>query len=131
MRMKKIFLLMTVAMLCLLCSCRTGTTIHGQSCYELTESDKAMLTELARTSLQKSNRLVLASEMGKIMSEEPEFRIYYTGDKSGEARLTWTYSKKKVSIVFMGEFLTKGVGWQAEVTPIYDDVIVNRPSVKK
>ena len=125
--MKKMQLFVLSAALLALCSCRTGTTVHGQSCYELSESDKAALTTLARASLRKPNHVITASETDKVMNEPPVFRIRYTGDKRGEAKLTWTYPKKKVSIIFNGEFLAENVRWQAEVQPIYDEVIINRP----
>lgn len=125
--MKKVLLFAMSAALLALCSCRTGTTVTGQSCYELSESEKAQLVTLARASLRKSNHIVTASETPKVMEEQPEFRIRYTGDKSGEAKLTWTFPKKKVSIVFVGEFLAKDARWRAEIQPVYDEVIINRP----
>ncbi len=106
-----------------LTGCRTGETVHGQSCYELTEGDKAELVELARASMQRPNRFITASETAKILKDQPTFKIYYTGDKSGEAKLTWLYPDKKVSVIFSGRFLEDDMQWKAEVVPIREDTI--------
>ncbi len=120
--MRKImFLVLTVAA-ALLAGCRTETTITGQKCYGISDSDKERLTAMAKKTLQKKNSVVNAGEYALyIKNAEPEVKTVYTGDCFGTASLKWQLPGKTITIKFEGDLTQENIIMTAISAPVYDE----------
>ncbi len=102
--MKRIFLFTAVIGLTLLaCSCRTGTTKDGKSCYELTESDKEFMVNYTVKTLTRGKKSLLrAGEVDIIANRPPEINMTYYGDKCGVLTITWHTRTREVGMLYDG-----------------------------
>ena len=100
--MRWLFLLSICCLPWMLCSCRTGTTMSGDPCYELSQDELDELVEIARLSLRRPRRQLTPAEAHSIMTVPPEIIIRYNGDCSGEVRLRWALKQKRVEMRYRG-----------------------------
>lgn len=101
--MRRLFLLLAICSLpWMLCSCRTGTTVSGDPCYELSQDELAELVEIARLSLRKPMRQLTPAETRLIMTAKPEVDVFYNGDCSGEVKVRWSLPEKQASVRYRG-----------------------------
>lgn len=106
-----IFMLLTLAFPC---GCRNQIEVDGEHYDMLTEDETRQLLAFARETLiqnsplaQKrrspdSPQLLTIEEARKIRSSEPELKIEYRGDCSGEAVVIWDLEKHKFEVVVDG-----------------------------
>lgn len=99
---------LTMTFLCVLLLCGCGS-IDGQ----LSESEKITIIDMARYTVTTQNKkFVTDREAAQINKEMPEVRIHYTGPRQGRMWMSWSLEKKKVSLVYSGEFLTDRAMWE-------------------
>ena len=111
-----------VAVMLLLAGCRTETSVSGESCYGISDSEKDQLVELARKSLNKKNSVVTPEEFVRyIKNTYPEIKMRYAGDRFGVARIVWSLPNRQVTMVFSGDLMTEKMIWNAESKNLYDD----------
>lgn len=100
--MKKI-LLQALALTLILCSCRTGTTEDGKSCYELDDSDKTFMVDYTRQVLTGGRKQVLRAGEAEIISRtEPKLKMTYYGDKCGVLTVTWRTRTREIGMLYDG-----------------------------
>ena len=99
---RTIFLLAILSVPCFLCSCRTGVTVSGDPCYELSQSELDELVAIARLSLRKPRRQLTPEESRVIQTTAPEVVVLYNGDCSGEVKVRWTLPTKRASVRYRG-----------------------------
>ncbi len=86
--------------------CRSGVTTDGRSCYELSGREKRRLVDFSRTALLQDRKgLLRRGEANIIKRAEPELKIEYTGDKLGEASVSWEAPGRRIGIIFNGELV--------------------------
>lgn len=86
----------------MLCSCRTGTTVSGDPCYELSQDELDELVAIARLSLRKPRRQLTPAESHTILTAEPEMVVLYNGDCSGEVKIRWSLPDKFAGVRYRG-----------------------------
>ena len=92
-----------VAALSFCCGCRTHVEVDGHSYAALTEREVRELVALARATMEKNSpRHASAAEVAVIRSTEPEIKIDYRGDCSGEAAVIWELRDRRIEVVFDG-----------------------------
>ncbi len=122
------WLWLTGLLLLLGSGCRTGVTIYGDPCYELTDTEVQELLERTRQSLLHANRSVVQPKDAAALRNpelSPTYLIRYTGDKFGEAKVVWTLPEKIYTIYFEGELTGDQPRSRLTVEPrITDDDII-------
>ena len=100
--MRWLLLLAVCGLPWMLCSCRTGTTVSGDPCYELSQGELDELVAIARLSLRKPRRQLTPAEAHTIMTAKPEVVVLYNGDCSGEVKIRWTLPDKHAGVRYRG-----------------------------
>jgi len=99
---------LTTAFLCVLVLCGCSS-IDGK----LSESEKITIIDMARYTITRQNKkFVTDREAARINKDMPEVRIHYTGSRRGKMWISWSLDKKKINLIYSGEFLTDGAMWQ-------------------
>lgn len=84
--------------------CRSKIAVNGESYSMLNEREERELVMLAReTLIRNAKKLVAQDEVEDIRRMEPELRIDYRGDCSGEAVVIWDLKRIKLEVVYEGE----------------------------
>ncbi len=110
-------------MMCVLCGCGPSVIVDGERYDALSEAEKRQLIDMAHTAFKRAPKAVSPAELAEIMREEPEIRIEYTGDRTGEARFLWNVSGRTIGIIFSGPLLEKEMMWILLTRPDPDRII--------
>ena len=94
--------------------CGPTVVVNGERYAALTPEEEHILVVLARSSLKRSPKAIDPDELAVILSEEPNIRILYTGDRSGSARVGWDVNGQHITMVFRGRFLEDDMQWLLE-----------------
>ena len=133
--MRLMILLGAVLAALALTGCRTGTTVHGQSCYELSQSEQQRLIRAARRSLtSKPSRALAQEELVLIRTQEPVMTIEYAGDYAGTADVKWDLPLRYVTVRFIGELdrtTPDKLHWEMIIQEKNEGVIYNGVPGKK
>ena len=62
---------------------------------------------LRHRSARMGPKVVSVHECDIALREEPEMDVRYYGDMRGNAKLTWYFPKRKFTVEFIGEFLSR------------------------
>ena len=113
--MKNRYVSLPLFALLLVCGCRSSIEIDGESYSTLTESERSELVFFARQTLirnsplaKKKHRdpdspdLITIDEAKEVRAVEPDLKIEYRGDCSGEAVVTWDLPNRKIEVVIDG-----------------------------
>lgn len=107
--MRSMFCLVTVFLTAVLLAasvsgCRSRIVVNGESYSMLNEREERELVILAReTLIRNAKKLVTQDEVEELRRREPELRIDYRGDCSGEAVVIWDLKRIKLEVVYEGE----------------------------
>ena len=110
--MKKLRMSCWMAALLLLSGCASwfGPTVEvdGQTYRALTKTEEETLVEVARRYLRKNTpRVVSVQECDIALRSDPDVKVKYTGDRCGEARVSWEMPKRWLTVLFIGQFLER------------------------
>ena len=105
MRIRMKLLLSSLALLALVCGCRNQIEVDGEHYDMLNDDEVAELVILARETLLRNSEklLVPVDEAAAIRRMDPEMKIDYRGDCSGEAVVTWDMPRRKYEVVLDGQ----------------------------
>lgn len=98
-----------------LCGCNSGKVlINGEWTEVLSPREEQILIGTARATLAKNKRLT-AQEREFIKRQEPELKIRYTGDRTGDANFIWQMPDKRVTLLMRGTFFSHTAQWVMKV----------------
>ena len=104
-------LLLLAAVLPLLSGCTwfgPMVEVEGQTYRALRKVEEELLVEVARRYLKKNTpKVVSIHECDIALRSDPDLKIDYTGDRCGEARVTWEMPTRWLTVLFIGRFLEK------------------------
>ena len=122
--MKSFYRLTAVIVLALLfCGCvRPVQIIHGEEVEVLTAKEEQQLISLARDTFLGTRHLD-KEEKEAIRTTEPELSINYIADRTGDARITWKLSKRSITLLMRGTFLTTNVQWVMQVEDRHNEYL--------
>lgn len=84
--------------------CRSRIVVNGESYTMLNEREERELVMLAReTLIRNSSKLIAPDDVAELRRREPELRVDYRGDCSGEAVVIWDLKRIKLEVVYEGE----------------------------
>lgn len=133
--MRVLILLGAVISALALTGCRTGVTVHGQSCYEISASEQQRLIRAARRSLiSKPSKALAQEELALIRSQQPVMKIEYAGDYAGTADVKWDLPHRYVTVRFIGELdrtTPDKLHWEMIIQEKNEGVIYNGVPGKK
>ena len=92
------------------CASWYGPTVEveGETYRALKKIEEDLLVEVARRYLKKNTpKVVSVRECDIAQRTEPELKIVYTGDRRGEAYVTWEMPKRWLTVLFIGNFLER------------------------
>ena len=92
------------------CASWYGPTVEveGETYRALKKIEEDLLVEVARRYLKKNTpKVVSVRECDIALRTEPELKIVYTGDRRGEAYVTWEMPKRWLTVLFIGNFLER------------------------
>ena len=101
----------TMAFLCLtvsaLSGCAPRVVVNGNSYVALTSEEESMLKAIALKTLENNvGRSIRESEFRFAKANDPTLIIDYSGDRYGDARVSWQMPTRKITLVFKGELLS-------------------------
>ena len=102
--------LISAALLLSGCASWFGPTVEveGETYRALKPIEEELLVEVARRYLKKNTpRVVSIHECDLALRNDPELKITYTGDRRGEARVTWEMPNRWLTVLFIGHFLER------------------------
>ena len=105
-----VLLLALAALLPTGCASMYGPTVKvGDQTYRaLTKDEEETLVEIARRYLKKNTpRWLSVHECDIALRTDPDLKVNYTGDRCGEARVTWEMPTRWLSVLFVGPFLER------------------------
>ncbi len=116
------------AILCLVSAalfygCAPTVTVNGETFEALTPQEEKELVLIARAALKRSPKAVGPQELQMIRDTEPEVKIDYYGDRTGNAKVTWTLPDHRRTVQFQGQLLTDQVVMQTYSVRLYDGII--------
>ena len=98
-----------------LCGCNSGKVlINGEWTEVLSPREEQILIGTARATLAKNKRLT-AQEREFIKRQEPELKIRYTGDRTGDANFIWQMPDKRVTLLMRGTIFSNTAQWVMKV----------------
>lgn len=109
-RMSWMAALLLPALLLSGCASWFGPTVEvdGQTYRALTKDEEEALVQVARRYLRKNTpKVVSVQECDIALRNEPEVKVEYSGDRSGEARVSWMMPKRWLTVLFIGHFLER------------------------
>ena len=92
------------------CASWFGPTVEveGETYRALDKLEEQLLVEVARHYLKKNSpKVVSIHECDIALREDPDIKIVYTGDRRGEAYVTWEMPKRWLTVLFLGNFLER------------------------
>ena len=111
------------AALSLFCGCAPTMTVNGQTYTILTQSEDQELVTQARRLLGRPGKALNKEEVRFVQKTDPEVKIEYQGDRTGEAQIIWRTPEKIITMHFGGEFLTERMGWTFETEKPMPEVL--------
>lgn len=105
-------------------------TINDKTYSVLSAEEEKTLVHDARRLLIKPSKALTKEEVGFVQTAEPEVKIRYIGDRTGEARVIWITPEKIITIHFGGELLSDTMGWSLETEKRMPDVLKFIPPPK-
>ena len=103
-------LLLPAALLLSGCASWFGPTVEvdGETYRALRKIEEDLLVEVARRYLKKNTpKVVSIHECDLALRGDPDLKITYTGDRCGEARVTWEMPSRFLTVLFIGHFLER------------------------
>lgn len=116
------------AVLSLFCGCAPTMTVNGQTYTVLTQSEEQELVTQARRLLGRPGKALNKEEVRFVQKTDPEVKIEYQGDRTGEAQIIWRTPEKIITMHFGGEFLTERMGWTFETEKPMPEVLKIHPA---
>ena len=112
MRFTVFFLLLFLSALC---GCMSNRElINGEWIEVLSSREQQLLINTARATLSNTKRLT-SRDRELIKKLDPELKIRYTGDRTGDANFVWQLPGKRVTLLMRGTFFTPSVQWVMKV----------------
>ena len=103
--------------------CAPTVTVNGETFEPLTPREEKDLVLIARAALKRSTKAVGLQELRAIEDTEPEVEINYYGDRTGDAKVTWTLPDHRRTVQFRGQLLTDHMVVQTYTVRLYDGII--------
>lgn len=102
--------------LCLsFCGCtRHYRVINGETFEVLTPNEEREMKSIARAALAKSKALS-SQEREAIRTQQPELKIRYSGNRTGDASVSWKLPGKTVTLFMRGTFFDPSAQWMMKV----------------
>ncbi|MHB9140177.1 MAG: hypothetical protein ACYC4Q_12305 [Victivallaceae bacterium] len=113
MKLSRLMVLFSLAILFILCSCNSNTISDPNA---ISEKERIDMINFARFSLGQTKKILTDSEKSQIMSKEPEVKEFYTSYKTGRMAMSWDFPAKKVTIVALGRLTSDSMKWELAVT---------------
>ena len=99
----------------LLAGCRGPVVmVNGSPVEALTPKEELELACIARSTLVRS-KVLSADEKAVIREKDPEVRIVYSGNRTGDATISWQLPKRWVAVFIRGTFFTPSAQWMMKV----------------
>jgi len=99
----------------LLAGCRGPVVmVNGRPVEALTPKEELELACIARSTLVRS-KVLSADEKAVIREKDPEVRIVYSSDRTGDATISWQLPKRWVAVFIRGTFFTPSAQWMMKV----------------
>ena len=132
MDIRKLFaaLLLPLFALLLLGSAGCAPTVKvGKNTYRaMTQKEIRIMIAIARNHIKHNvPKVVSVHECDIALREEPEMDVRYYGDMRGNAKLTWYFPKRKFTVEFIGEFLSRDMYCLFQTVDKLPDTIDFRP----
>jgi len=116
-----------------LCGCGGPTReINGVTCEVLSSREELELASIARSTLTRS-KVLTPGEKAIIRSKDPELRIIYSGDRTGDATISWQLPDRWVAVFIRGTFFTPSAQWMMKIRdnqPEWLDLRTQKPDGK-
>lgn len=103
--------------------CAPTVTVNGETFEALTPREENDLVLIARAALKRSPKVVGLQELQTIQNTEPEVKIDYYGDRTGDAKVTWSFPDHRRTVQFRGQLLTDHMVVQMYTVQLYDGII--------
>lgn len=133
----RFFLFLTAAAIsaAFFCGCTAHyKMINGERIEVLSPEEEIELKSVARTTLAKS-KLLTSRERETIKAQQPSLKIRYTGNRMGDATVSWKLPGKTVSLFMRGVFFDPSAQWMMKVRNDHPEIIDQRyqrtPKVEK
>lgn len=123
-------LLMPAALLMSGCAGWFGPTVEvkGETYRALKKIEEDLLVEVARRYLKKNTpKVVSIHECDIALRSDPDLKMVYTGDRCGEAYVTWEMPTRWLTVLFIGRFLERDMYCVLEEKPKMSKLIDCRP----
>ena len=114
------------------CASWFGPTVKvGEETYRaLTKEEEQVLVEIARHYLKKNTpRVISIHECDLALRTDPEVKMNYSGDRCGEARVTWEMPGRWLTVLFIGPFLEREMYCLLEEKQKLPELIDCRPKL--
>lgn len=95
------------AALSLFCGCAPTMTVNGQTYTILTQSEEQELVTQARRLLGRPGKALNKEEVRFVQKTDPEVKIEYQGDRTGEAQVIWRTPEKSSRCTSAANFSPK------------------------
>ena len=120
--------LMFLSALLLLCGgCgKHYKVIHGIRYEVLSPEEENEMKSMARVTLSKSKALS-AKERELIKTIQPELKIRYSGDRTGDASVSWKLPTRTVSHFMRGAFFDPSSQWMMKIRDKQPEYLDLRP----
>ena len=119
--------------LLLLCGCGGPTReINGVTYEVLTPREELELASIARSTLTRS-KVLTPAEKAVIRGKDPELRIVYSGNRTGDATISWQLPGRWVAVFIRGTFFTPSAQWMMKIRdnqPEWLDLRAREPEKK-
>lgn len=123
------FAVLTVCAAFLLLCCGCGKhykVIHGIRYEVLSPEEENEMKSMARVTLAKSKALS-AKERELIKTIQPELKIRYSGDRTGDASVSWQLPTRTVTLFMRGVFFDPSSQWMMKIRNKQPEYLDLRP----
>ena len=105
----------------------------GRNTYRaMTKRETEIMIGLARNHIKRNvPKVVSVHECDIALREAPEMDVRYYGDMRGNAKLTWYFPKRKFTVEFIGEFLSRDMYCLFQTVDKLPDTIDFRPKAEQ
>jgi len=110
--------------------CAPTLTVNDKTYYVLTKDEEQILVKEARRLLIAPSKALTKEEVRVVQTAEPEVKIRYIADRTGEAKIIWTTPEKIITLHFGGKLLSDTMGWSLETEKRMPDVLKFIPPSK-
>ena len=116
-----------------LCGCGGPTRmINGETCEVLSSREELELASIARSTLTRS-KVLTPAEKAIIRGKDPELKIIYSGNRTGDATISWQLPDRWVAVFIRGTFFTPSAQWMMKIRdnqPEWLDLRAQKPEQK-